>query len=161
MLKVSSKDWRRSGVFIVNFEHISHLFVQFLLLTLDMWMFAGTYQSKDTKNTHHNVFRHCYHHNHSSHCTEIFSPSNACCYIEIGFLYMKVFHSQFRLTRHHSQHVYRTWNVMGYIIYWSYTGIPQHGTCSLKHWRRFEPFVCLLQVQVARSTSILSLQRNI
>ena len=26
--------WRRSGVFIVNFEHISHLGLVFLLLTL-------------------------------------------------------------------------------------------------------------------------------
>ena len=30
----------RSGVFIVNFEHISHLLV-FLLLTLNMWMPTG------------------------------------------------------------------------------------------------------------------------
>ena len=28
--------WRRSGVFIVNFEHISHLVLMFLLLTLNM-----------------------------------------------------------------------------------------------------------------------------
>ena len=28
--------WRRSGVFIVNFEHISHLVLVFLLLTLNM-----------------------------------------------------------------------------------------------------------------------------
>ena len=28
------RHWRRSGVFIVNFEHISHLFLVFLLLTL-------------------------------------------------------------------------------------------------------------------------------
>ena len=27
--------WRRSGVFIVNFEHISHLALVFLLLTLN------------------------------------------------------------------------------------------------------------------------------
>ena len=26
--------WRRSGIFIVNFEHISHNFLVFLLLTL-------------------------------------------------------------------------------------------------------------------------------
>ena len=26
--------WRRSGIFIVNFEHISHLILLFLLLTL-------------------------------------------------------------------------------------------------------------------------------
>ena len=30
------RQWRRSGVFIVNFEHISHLFLAFLLLTLNM-----------------------------------------------------------------------------------------------------------------------------
>ena len=29
------RDWRRSGVFIVNFEHISHLVLDFLLLTLN------------------------------------------------------------------------------------------------------------------------------
>ena len=33
--------WGRSGIFIVNFEHISHLFVVFLLLTLSMEMPAG------------------------------------------------------------------------------------------------------------------------
>ena len=33
--------WCRSGVFIVNFEHISHLFLVFLLLTLKMWLLAG------------------------------------------------------------------------------------------------------------------------
>ena len=32
--------WRRSGVFIVNFEHILHL-VLFLLLTLNMYLPAG------------------------------------------------------------------------------------------------------------------------
>ena len=32
---------RRSGVFIVNFEHISHLFLVFLLLTLNKQMLAG------------------------------------------------------------------------------------------------------------------------
>ena len=30
------KIWRRSGVFIVNFEHISYLILVFLLLTLNM-----------------------------------------------------------------------------------------------------------------------------
>ena len=30
------RQWRRSGVFIVNFEHISHLAVVLLLLTLNM-----------------------------------------------------------------------------------------------------------------------------
>ena len=39
MFKVNNKDtrttpWRRSGIFIVNFEHISHLVLVFLLLTL-------------------------------------------------------------------------------------------------------------------------------
>ena len=38
MLKVNNKDtkWRRSGVFIVNFERISYLILVFLLLTLNM-----------------------------------------------------------------------------------------------------------------------------
>ena len=35
------RHWRRSGVFIVNFEHISHLFLLFLLLTLNKSMLAG------------------------------------------------------------------------------------------------------------------------
>ena len=30
------RHWRFSGVFIVNFEHISHLVLVFLLLTLNM-----------------------------------------------------------------------------------------------------------------------------
>ena len=30
------RHWRRSGIFIVNFEHISHLALVFLLLTLNM-----------------------------------------------------------------------------------------------------------------------------
>ena len=39
MLKINNKDarrrhWRRSGIFIVNFEHILHLVLVFLLLTL-------------------------------------------------------------------------------------------------------------------------------
>ena len=41
MFKVSNKGtkmtpWRRSGVFIVNFEHILHLDLEFLQLTLNM-----------------------------------------------------------------------------------------------------------------------------
>ena len=39
MFKVNKKaperrQWRRSGVFIINLEHISHLILEFLLLTL-------------------------------------------------------------------------------------------------------------------------------
>ena len=30
------RHWRRSGIFIVNFEHISHLVLVFLVLTLKM-----------------------------------------------------------------------------------------------------------------------------
>ena len=35
------RQWRRCGVFIVNFDHISHLVLVFLLLTLSRWMSAG------------------------------------------------------------------------------------------------------------------------
>ena len=35
-LSRNSCQWHRSGVFIVNFEHISHLVLVFLLLTLNM-----------------------------------------------------------------------------------------------------------------------------
>ena len=44
MFKFNNKDTRttpRSGVFIVNFEHISHLVLVFLLLTLNMELPAG------------------------------------------------------------------------------------------------------------------------
>ena len=33
--------WRRFGVFIVNFKHISHLFLNLKLLTLTMYLFVG------------------------------------------------------------------------------------------------------------------------
>ena len=36
------RQWRRSGVFIVNFERISHLFLMFLLLILNKLMMAGS-----------------------------------------------------------------------------------------------------------------------
>ena len=35
------RQWRRSCVFILNFEHILHLFLVFLLLTLNKQMLAG------------------------------------------------------------------------------------------------------------------------
>ena len=35
------RHWRPSGVFIVNFEHISHLVIVFLLLTLNRQMPPG------------------------------------------------------------------------------------------------------------------------
>ena len=46
MFKVNNKDikttpWHRSDVFIVNFEHISHLVLEFLLLNLNMQLLAG------------------------------------------------------------------------------------------------------------------------
>ena len=42
MFKVNHKDINYSGVFIVDFKHISHLFLVFLLLTLTRKMFAGS-----------------------------------------------------------------------------------------------------------------------
>ena len=56
MFKVNNKDTRttlsvvakrRSGVFIVNFEHISHLVLVFLLLTLNMQLPAGMSVEQD------------------------------------------------------------------------------------------------------------------
>ena len=38
---IEQGEWRRSGIFIVNFEHISHLVLLFLLLTLTRQMPAG------------------------------------------------------------------------------------------------------------------------
>ena len=40
--------WRRSGIYIVNFEHISHLVLVFLLLTLSRKMPAGITFTIDT-----------------------------------------------------------------------------------------------------------------
>ena len=49
LLKVSNRNirkrgeigqWRRSGVFTVNFELVSHLFLVFLLLNLSMYLFV-------------------------------------------------------------------------------------------------------------------------
>ena len=37
------RQWSRSGVFTVNFEHITHLVLVFLLLTVSNWMSAGTW----------------------------------------------------------------------------------------------------------------------
>ena len=51
MLKVNNtgtterRQWRCSSVFIVNFEHISHLVLVFLLLTLNMQLPAGYIQT--------------------------------------------------------------------------------------------------------------------
>ena len=42
------RQWRRSGVFIVNFENISHIFLVFLLLTLNKQMLVGLCYEKDT-----------------------------------------------------------------------------------------------------------------
>ena len=41
---------RRSGVFIVNFKHISHLVLVFILLTLNMPIGAQTDQQKLTEH---------------------------------------------------------------------------------------------------------------
>ena len=35
-VKDDESQWCHSGVFIINFEHFSHLFLVFLLLTLNM-----------------------------------------------------------------------------------------------------------------------------
>ena len=45
------RQWHRSGVFIVNFEHIAHLSLVLLLLTLNKQMFAGLVSFLLTMNT--------------------------------------------------------------------------------------------------------------
>ena len=48
MFKVNNKGTRTTSViFIVNFERISHLFVELPLLTLNRKLFAGTVQQTD------------------------------------------------------------------------------------------------------------------
>ena len=46
MFKVNNEDtklsqWRRPDVFIVNFEHVSHLVLVILLLTMSVHLLAG------------------------------------------------------------------------------------------------------------------------
>ena len=45
--------WRRSGIFIVNFEHISHFALVFLLLVLSMQMSAGFFIGYSTHSMAH------------------------------------------------------------------------------------------------------------
>ena len=47
MFKVNIKDID-SGVLIVNFEHITQLFLVLLLLNLDMYLFAGLVHCSQT-----------------------------------------------------------------------------------------------------------------
>ena len=44
------RHWRCSGVFIVNFEHISHLFLVFLLLTCEIFLGYWFVRSMDSRN---------------------------------------------------------------------------------------------------------------
>ena len=60
MFKVNNKEtrmtfteWRCSGFFIVNFEHISHLALVFLLLTLNMPLPVGKTQALSGSNLTH------------------------------------------------------------------------------------------------------------
>ena len=41
MRRTERCQWRRSEVFIDNFDYVSHLVLVFLLLTLGMYLFAG------------------------------------------------------------------------------------------------------------------------
>ena len=43
---ISGGRWRRPGVFIVNFNHISYLVLVFLLLTLNMQYFENLFSLK-------------------------------------------------------------------------------------------------------------------
>ena len=56
MFKVNNKvnrTTRRSGIFIDDFEHISHLVLVFLLLTLRKQMSAGLLNSSDDHLSYH------------------------------------------------------------------------------------------------------------
>ena len=56
-LTMKAPEWcrHRSGVFIVNFEHISRLFLEILLLTLNKQMLAGIKGIKISKEIWHMV----------------------------------------------------------------------------------------------------------
>ena len=47
-IKIPEYQWHHSGILIVNFEHIQHLLLVFLLLTLNMWLPAGLTLLKET-----------------------------------------------------------------------------------------------------------------
>ena len=51
------RQWRRSGDFIVNIEHFSHLVLVFLLLTLDMYVLVGgkSMDFRDVRRTLSNI----------------------------------------------------------------------------------------------------------
>ena len=40
-MKTMKRQWRHSGVSIINFEHISHRFLVFLMMTLNKKIIAG------------------------------------------------------------------------------------------------------------------------
>ena len=61
MFKISIKTleqghWRRSGVFTANFEHNSHLFLVFLLLTLNRQMFVGLILQSERESYIHIIY---------------------------------------------------------------------------------------------------------
>ena len=61
MFKVNNKvnrTTRRSGIFIDDFEHISHLVLLFLLLTLRKQMSAGLLNSSDDHLSYHQEENH-------------------------------------------------------------------------------------------------------
>ena len=47
MKTLERRHWRRSGVFIVNFEYISHPVLAFLLLTFNIQLPAGNLRKRD------------------------------------------------------------------------------------------------------------------
>ena len=68
------RHWRRSGVFIVNFEHISHLFLMFLLLTSKKYMSAGAVcESCICKSWC------CHFKDHRAHCQALIIRLNKLC----------------------------------------------------------------------------------
>ena len=50
--------WRCSGVFIVNFKHISHLVLVFLLLTLNIQLPGGQNKRLFLQKEHHHSYKH-------------------------------------------------------------------------------------------------------
>ena len=53
--RAERRHWRHSGVFIVNFEHISPLFLVFLLLTLNRQILLGYHKKKFAMSTMSNI----------------------------------------------------------------------------------------------------------
>ena len=58
MTRISDSHWHRSDVFTVSFEHISHLVLVFLLITLSRWVTPAGYSLLSTTYFAKTIYHH-------------------------------------------------------------------------------------------------------